>query len=199
MTQGTTTLKSSTLTPSPATLFEDNFENGTARWMSYDAYWEIRVNGTNHFYCVKPPTPDKYSYADAGSLDWKDYALELDIMLVKPSAQNVAFVAVRAMSQYSYQYTYQLSREKVDLSKLISPDPNKFQWLAGNPQIMEYEKWFSVRIDARGQNLLYALNKKLILQQADPSIQNGKIRIGTVPGGEVCFDNVRVIALEGAK
>lgn len=187
----------STNTPQPelAILFQDDFEEGAYQWHIDKGQWQVREDETgNNAFCV---SDRDYAYASTGSPAWQDYVLKADVMIVESSDTGGAIIQVRDNRELSCAYEFELEEEYVDFTRIQYAPSFEGNWLAGGPQVLPPGEWHAVHIEAKGSDFLMFLDGEQILRASDPDyIHYGAITIGAGPGLHVCFDNVRVFALE---
>lgn len=154
-----------TPSPTPTVLFSDDFENGTNNWQINDPGWQVREDETgNHFYCVNA-TGD-YVFAQTGSIDWQDYALEVDIMIVTVSDYGSGNILFRISEDFSPLYVYGFYEGGAVLGK---EDP-QFRVLDSTSQGPIQGNWHTIRIEAVGVGIKVFMDgrQEPILQATDP-------------------------------
>ena len=184
-----------------ASMFEDYFENGDGKWRtSGDGIWEIRSDeNDNHYYCVK--SGEEFNYADAGSSTWTNYAFEVDIKIVKFSedGNGGGFHFHHNDDPHRY-YSYYTRSKSLFIQKSVRDPEFKQEYLGNISEIYIPEnEWFTYLIEAVDPKINISVNfggGQAISVIDQEFIEHGSISLMVEPHGEVCFDNVRVIALE---
>ncbi|MFN8487797.1 MAG: hypothetical protein U0350_09415 [Caldilineaceae bacterium] len=181
-------------------LFEDNFEAGSTKWHADSNAWTIQgdANG-NHFYCVNP-TGD-YTFALAGSTQWRDYTEQFDLKVVSTDPNGSGNLLWRVGERLYPLYFVDFFSEAQGGLSLVREAPKYTildQALGGLP----YHDWTHIRIEAHGAQVKFFVgdSKNPLLQATDPTpIQQGAIGFGAgfsksphTGHWELCFDNVRV-------
>lgn len=183
-----------TPTSAPVILFEDDFEAGTSQWSLDGQSWETRdVGDGNHALCVNAST---YTYASAGSPTWRDYALEVDVLIVGfPGGEGTGgTLRVRHDTELAAAYAFELESKTVECTRVRYEPSFQGTWMGKSSQALAAAQWYAVTVKASGPDLSVILDGKEILQINDPNyIEQGKMALGAVPGSEICFDNVRVV------
>ena len=181
--------------PAGIVLFEDDFEKGVSKW-NVGQGWDLRTSEKgNHFYCVRTNNSD-YSYTSAGSTIWKDYALEVKVMVLQSSNIGSVNIMVRSSGGNSYSdYNYDFSEQWADLTKEVGPPYARKNFDSMIPRSAIGE-WQIIRFEAKGTYLAIFLDGELVLQAEDASLDHGAITLGAGGTGmDVCFDDVKVRAI----
>jgi len=186
-------------TTTPELLFFDDFENGIQKWSVDGEGWQLRQDlGGNHYFCVN--ALGDYQYAQAGSGNWQDYALEADVLVVKDTTIGSGNILFRISDQFYPLYVFSFYKDGSDLAK----EKPKYQWLDSSSTSLERGVWHFVRIEIIDASINIFLNgiQEPILQAIDSnSISRGSFAIGAgldeFPTEEidVCFDNITVNSL----
>ncbi len=171
-------------------LFASDFRDGTAGWhFDHPEYWSVK-NGT---LCASlPDRKQVHSIATAGSADWTDYALDLDLC------------GLRGVDRGAAVRTENRKGIGVDLRGpgyddiLLHADHAE---LGRAPVSNANGRWHHLRIEARGHRYRVFVNGRLVLDRRDRvrAHASGGIALAAYTGGagecRVCFANVRVTAL----
>ncbi len=196
-----------TPTPPPTTvtsqgstvLFEDDFESGMSTWQTADKQWGLQTETSgNTLLCVN--SVDTHTYASAGSTTWADYALVVDVIMRRYSNDGfggLMIVHITDVAPHSwYEYTFITGGAYLVKGFLESNSQPRFESLDSTYQKLEIGRRYTVRIEVRRPGIKVFQERTLTAMYSDPSyVERGAIRLGASPGSEVCFDNVKVIAL----
>lgn len=139
-----------------------------------------------------PDKPQERSFIHAGSVDWRDYAVDLDVFQSR-GADKGLLVRVRGdlgigvdLRGAEYQDVLVYRRE-VPLGHAKVPNPDR--------------QWHHLRVEARGNRYSVFVNGKLVLRCHDklPGARRGQIALPAYTGGKgacsVFYANVVVTSL----
>jgi len=171
-------------------LLADDFSNGLKLWESdRDGVWSVQRG------MLRADLPDEKqqrSFLYAGSEEWADYAVELDVCGMRGVDKGAA---VRVMNG---------SGLAVDLRGPGYQDVllHRREWPMGRaPAINGNGVWHKLRIEAHGPRVRVFVNGELKIDRADPrnSRSRGRIALAAYTGGvgecTVFYDNVVVTPL----
>lgn len=189
-------------------LFEDNFEQGISeKWTYSPEEWRLRIDETgNHFLCARATEEHFPAIATAGSTTWKDYTLEVDVMIVEALEEDTGSskIMVRMNEEPKVYYEFYFSKGFSWLDK-VGPDLPSFEDLLKKPpEFLDRSNgiggtsltWKNFKIEVKGPNIVVNSNDRPFLQANDPNfIDKGAIGL-MVTRWHVCFDNLRVTELE---
>lgn len=196
----------------PTFLFFDDFEQGTAKWRPWPvADWQIAQDEEgNHFYCVTKAAIRENTYAAAVSLDERDYAIQLD-MLVEELVDGSAGIQFRYSDDPLATYDIEIDAASLDLGRVWRESGNVTFQPLGSTESHRYESgvWHTVQILAVGNDIEVLVDGESLMvvsdEPEDAAIYHGTIRIyGAVktesPDGLIraCFDNVWVTSIKPA-
>jgi len=171
-------------------LASDFREGGMHGWRpDQPAYWQVE-NGA--LCATLPERKQVHSLIVAGSPQWTDYALDLDLCAVRGVDRGAA---VRVDGKRGIGVDLRgpgyddvlLHRDRVQLGRAATPNANG--------------RWHHLRIEARGQRYRVFVNHALVLDRTDRGRAHprGGIALAAYTGGvgqcRVCFANVVVTAL----
>lgn len=171
-------------------LFFDDFSTGTAKWsFDDDSLWSV------HWGALCADLPDARqlrTFAFAGSADWEDYAVDLDVCQMRGVDKGVV-VRVQGSSGFG-----------VDLRGPGYQDVilQRREWPMGRADALNANgMWQHLRIEVRGTRVKVFVNGELKLDRTDGhnSRPQGRIALAAYTGGvgqcTVYYDNVIVTAL----
>jgi hypothetical protein len=179
--------------PSGEVLFTDDFRTLDAWQADRDSVWSVE----DGVLCGRlPDGRQERSFLFAGSEDWQDYAVDLDLCQVRGVDKGVA-VCVRGgrgiavdLRGGEYQDVL-LYRQQMPLGKARLPNADRV--------------WHHLRVEARGARFTVLVNGIRVLQRRDPlgSMRRGRIALVAYTGGQgecaVFYANVAVTRLEPVK
>ncbi len=172
-------------------LFFDDFSAGSARWtFDRDSVWSVRWGAL----CADlPDARQSRSFAYAGSEQWGDYAVDLDVCQIRGVDKGVA-VHVKGVSGVAVDLRgpgYQdvlLYRREIPMGRARAPNGNGI--------------WHHLRVECRGGSYRVWLDGAAVLgrgDRKDPGA-HGRIALPAYTGGvgecTVYYDNVLVTPLE---
>ena len=180
------------LRPTGNVLFADDFSDKTLEGWKADraGVWVVK-NGM--LKCELPDAKQEHSFLYAGSEEWTNYAIELDVCGMRGVDKGVA-VRVEGESGIG-----------VDLRGPGYQDVvlNRREWPMGKARVTNANGvWHHLRIEARDHHYKVWVNGALVLDKIDSkkARPRGKIALAAYSGGvgqcTVYYDNVVVIALE---
>ena len=181
------------LAPDDDRLFTEDFRTLDAWQADRDGVWSVE----DGILCGRlPDGKQERSFLFAGSEDWQDYAVDLDLCQVRGVDKGVA-VCVRGgrgvavdLRGGEYQDVL-LYRQRVPLgsAKLANAD----------------RAWHHLRVEARGSRFAVLVNGVRVLERRDPlaSMRRGRIALVAYTGGHgecaVFYANVAVTRLQPAR
>jgi hypothetical protein len=179
--------------PSGDLLFTEDFRTLDAWQADCDSVWSVE----DGVLCGRlPDGKQERSFLFAGSEDWQDYAVDLDLCQVRGVDKGVA-MCVRGgrgiavdLRGGEYQDVL-LYRQQVPLGKAKQPNADR--------------AWHHLRVEARGARFTVLVNGVRVLQRRDPlgSMRRGRIALVAYTGGHgecaVFYANVTVTRLEPAQ
>lgn len=173
-------------------LFADDFSTPKlAGWKSdRDGVWAVRRG------VLRADLPDarqEHSFLYAGSPDWTDYAVDLDVCAMRGADKGVALRVAEGQSGIA-----------VDLRGPGYQDVilNRREWPMGKARAINGNTvWHHMRIEARGQRYRVFVNDNLLIDKTDSkrSRERGGIALAAYTGGvgqcTIYYDNVLVTSL----
>lgn len=188
--------------PAPgAVLFEDDFENGHAKWNA-GQIWEIRELGEdNHALCAKPSGQNFAQANPRVTTGWGDFTYTVSVWLVKALKNEEAFTldAHFKLKPEMVGYQFQATSPSLNLWRF---DPEVRKWRQMTTAATEAPPagtWHSVQIDIQADGTIRYFTDGVQLmkfQDVDGFVPDGIVRMGVSPGADVCFDDVKVSAPE---
>lgn len=195
--------------------FDQDFENADiiSGWAfsSYPSttyprkYWTIEVDTDgNHVLAGNAPTNTELSIL-TGSSQWGDYAFEFRAKVMRDSEgeDSPSFGAsVRASNDINdnqVRYVYGLGFGRwwfLGRETCRSGAGCSFSHLVnGQHKIITLSKWYVVRIECYGPEIIVYVDGKLLHKVKDNASLRGAVNLSVPSGAEVYFDDIRVIKL----
>jgi hypothetical protein len=178
--------------PSGEVLFTEDFRTLDAWQADRDSVWSVE----DSVLCGRlPDGKQERSFIFAGSEDWQDYAVDLDLCQVRGVDKGVA-VCVRdgrgiAVDLRGGEYQdVLLYRQQAPLGSAKFPNADRV--------------WHHLRVEARGTRYTVLVNGVRVLERRDPlgSMRRGRIALVAYTGGRgecaVFYANVVVTRLQPA-
>ena len=174
---------------SSAVLLADTFEDLDAWRPDREGVWSVK-RGT--LTALLPDKPQERSLIYAGSVDWRDYAVDLDVYQLRGADKGLVVrvggdvgigVDLRG-AEYQDVLVY---RREVPLGLAKVPNPDR--------------QWHHLRVEARGNRYSVFVNGRLALRCHDklPGARHGRIALPAYTGGKgvssVFYANVVVTSL----
>jgi len=175
--------------PATGVLLADDFSAGLGRWTAdRDSVWSVWRG------MLRADLPDQKqlrSLLYGGSEDWRDYALDFDVCMMR-GVDKGAIVRVQGGAGVGIDLrggTYQ------DVVMYVR------EWPLGKASATNANGvWQHVRIEVRGERYRVLVNGQLRLDRTDARRAQGRIAFAAYTGGAgrctVYYDNVIVTALE---
>ena len=176
--------------PPGEVIFREDFHTLDAWRADRDSIWSVERG----VLCGHPPDGrQERSFLFAGSEDWQDYAVDLDLCQVRGVDKGVA-VCVRGRHGVAVDLRggeYQdvlLYRQQVPLGRTKAPNADRV--------------WHHLRVEVRGARFTVLVNGVRTLERRDPlgSMRRGRIALPAYTGGHgecaVFYANVVVTRLE---
>lgn len=168
-------------------LFHDDFMQRMDGWKISRGTWTVsqgtaRASGQAHF-------------AYVSGFHWQDYQYEVTLRCTGSSEQNVnwlkSYIFFRLQDEQNY-YRFGIHGDAgvIDLYKCVD---GRFTKLRASPLILKKDKWFTLRIEAKGAKLKGYINGRKILEADDDLFTSGGIGIGVLEDGMQCDYNSVVV------
>jgi hypothetical protein len=178
--------------PNSALLFLQDFEGeGLEDAAVAFPAWDVRKEESgNHIFCNN--TTASWQTVVFGDAEWTNYALEVRVKAI--SKQNNGYASV--FSRFNpglgvgYQATLNYRTHEADLA---FPDP--YTLFGRDPFYGEIDHWYTMRVEAAGDTIRYALDNRLIGEGTATLSGQGRADLAISPGLQACFDDIRVWAL----
>ncbi|MBI4282613.1 MAG: hypothetical protein HY672_03915 [Chloroflexi bacterium] len=181
------------------TLFADDFESGQAQdWTPRGVLtgeWSVQEKDSNHFLDVKGHTSLNFSTGPGST--WTDYVFRVRLVLLEGEAGiNFRLQTSPTGSGPIASYLLQLSRYDLRLNKVtyISGSPRPYELLASSPVDLRPGPWYTVSVDASGNQLAISVDGVPELKYVDVKdpLLNGSVNLTAYSGGHALFDDVWV-------
>lgn len=180
--------------PPPGALFAEDFSSGLDRWHAdREGVWRVRGG------VVRAELPDgkhERSFLKAGSVEWTDYAVDLDVCMVRGVDKGVAV---------------RVERDQAIAVDLRGPGYQdvllqRREWPLGRAPVTNANGvWHHLRVEARGHTYRVFVNGELKIAREDGrrARPRGRIALPAYTGGAgectVYYDNVVVTPLGEAE
>jgi len=181
-------------------LFEEDFEDGKADNFLYIADgWMVttEANG-NKVFEINTNTEaaiknDEGGGIGFGSNHWANYSAEYRVRMLNLKANT--WLSFRSATGVQDYYVEWLSAEWDAFNLLIN---QSFGWenIKSLDLPVRDERWYRVKVEARGPALRLYLEDSLMIEVNDSRITSGGFNLGVMPGTHAQFDDIRVIALD---
>jgi len=186
-------------TAAPGTVFfEDDFEDGLAKWAT-DEGWEIRDDGNgNHYACVTPKGQRSSFIHPETPGAWQDYIFTVRVMLVSALTEAGFVVEAHRVEQpRMLGYHFQFTEPKVSLLR-FDPDARRWGLLKSNQSpVLTTGTWHTVQVELSSEGLIrLAVDEDEVIEFTDTQafVPEGNIGLGASPKSNLCFDDVKVSA-----
>jgi len=165
------------------TLYQDDFEDGTAGCWNLDAGWEVDLDGTNH---VLSGTGHTTSSLLTGA-NWTDYRFSLKVKLILEG------VHINVRQNGTNRYFIRLFETGLTLNKQVN---EQFPVLAEVQESVSVGVWHDVAITVEGSAITVSVDgiEKMNYTDSDSPLLQGSVSLETVDGAEahVHFDDVLI-------
>lgn len=144
----------------------------------------------------------------AGNERWSDYSFSVTSKVIKSTIPGIDYVKLflffRVEDKENYYqlgiYGGQLNKA-FHLEKVVEGKVTNLGYLRfDNPNLnhdIEMEKWYTLKVEVKGNSLKAYLNNKLIIQAEDDTFPIGKIGLGADEGMIALYKDVKVEKIEG--
>lgn len=175
--------------PARGVLFADNFSGSLSQWRAdQDGVWSVWRG------MLRADLPDQKqlrSFLYAGSDDWRDYALDFEVCMMR-GVDKGAIVRVQGESGVGVDLRGGAYQNVVMYLR---------QWPLGKASAINASgAWQHMRIEVKGERFRVLVNGQLRLDRLDGRRPQGRIALAAYTGGTgqctVYYDNVVVTALE---
>ncbi|HUI89439.1 MAG TPA: hypothetical protein VLX61_12020 [Anaerolineales bacterium] len=173
-----------------ATLFEQDFESGTALGI-YDDYgnWSISLDDAgHHVYCNNQSSQDWQSFK-FGSDTWTDYAVEARVEFTEENPDHGVEIYARIDSAMD-GYRGTVNRGQAGLSyypPVTSLGSSSFVTLANT--------WYTLRLEVFGDNIQFSINDQPVANGVVNQGLRGSAGFAAGPDTKTCVDDLRIWAL----
>lgn len=179
--------------PPDATLvFSEDFEDEIAGGFIFQfGDWEIVQENSNHvlkFSATGDLAPAAIAYF--GPEDFADGVVEFRLMFIEWYGFFLDF-----RQQVDTLYVLELEPERA-LILLAVNAPEDFYALGDNHySTFRFKKdvWYTIRLEARGRNVLASINGNQLISGSDPRLSSGRVRFALQPNAVVYIDDVTVL------
>jgi hypothetical protein len=175
--------------PSVAAVMTERFQDLDAWRPDREGVWSAKRGMLS---ANLPNKPQERSLIYAGSMDWRDYAVDLDVLQLRGADKGLVVrvhgdvgigVDLRGM-EYQDVLVY---RRELPLGHAQAPNPDR--------------QWHHLRVEARGNRYSVLVDGRLVLRCQDklPGARQGRIALAAYTGGKgacsVFYANVVVTSL----
>ncbi|NOG49616.1 MAG: SH3 domain-containing protein [Chloroflexi bacterium] len=175
-------------------LFQDDFESGRLnQWDNRDSIGSVVIHGDDHVlrlynylsgYSVFP-------IRDSGDFG-SDYAVEMDMRFRETRSETDLFLNFRETQNGSYYLVMDMDSNSVGLG---SRRYGAYQDLGGNAAGVQVGQWFTVRVEAAGDQLRLYIDGQLLVSAQNAVHTAGGVSLTIPPGVIVEVDNMAVTRL----
>jgi pectate lyase len=181
-----------TATAHAATLFSDGFETGTASgWTKSGGSWSVAIDGSRVY---RQSSTGSDAKAQAGQTGWSGQTVQAR---VKPLAFNgggrFTGVLARAQSMTSYYFLALRNDNQLVLGRRSGGGHTA---LATAPAAVATGTWYTLRLEAFGNQLRGFLNGQQAVSATDGTLATGRIGLAT-SFASASFDDVVVTDVAG--
>jgi len=171
-------------------LFYDNFDNGKATNWSFDGFWKVVKDETNNFVLQREGS----QYVEAkifSNGNWRNYAFEARVKVIKPSTATVETFDVRFHSSGSSDYSWNMNETFLNLGKHPGWTP-----LHQNDYAYPINNWFKIRVEMVDNLIRGFVNEEQFVEVSDSNpLLEGGVGFGVFENAKIWFDDVKVIEL----
>ncbi len=161
------------LTYEKGDLFFDNFIRGMQQWTLNGGQWHttnglVEGSGTRHFAFIQNSA-------------WRDYVFEVKIRTQGSNDPTVDwsdfYIYFRLQDENNfYRFGVHGYGDEVDLQKYVDA---KWQKITSTSFTAKINKWYALRIEVRGSNIIGYINGEKVVEANDDTFSSGGIGIGT--------------------
>jgi hypothetical protein len=161
-------------------LFYEDFKNGMKNWIINSGKWEIdngiaTGSGLSHFAYIK-------------NNEWRDYVFEVKTRIKGSDNPSVdwlkSYIFFRVQDERNfYRFGIHGDAGVIDLYKYVA---GKWVLLANSRFEPELDKWYVLRIEAKGKKLIGYINGGKIIEVCDDTFAYGGIGIGVLEDNMRC-------------
>jgi hypothetical protein len=172
-----------------ATLYEQDFESGTALGLfDQSGNWSVSTDSTgNHVFCNEIAAV--WQSFKFGSDSWTDYALEARVEFLAETPDQTAEVYARVNPSMD---GYRASLYQQSASLTYYPPTTH---LGGVSIGTEARTWYTLRVEAAGSHLRFFIDDRPIADDLDSRSSIGTAGFGVGPNTRACVDDIRLWAL----
>lgn len=179
--------------------FQDGVANGfTSGGEGGSWNWDVVNDGAGNRVFEAKNSTNAWSYSPFGPKDFSDGTVQfrvrlLDFDLSSDSGSGIVMINFRLTSQGGgYAFVIHPYQQK---AQLVYFDPDS-QWVSldGGASLYKFEpnEWYTVRIEAKGENLQAFLNDASVGLASDTRYAKGEVSIGAGPNTTVQFDDIKL-------
>lgn len=172
-----------------ATIFEQDFETGTALGVfDMNGNWAISIDNTgNHIFCNE--ISEDWQSFKFGLETWANYSVEARVKFPDQNANQSAEVYARINSSTD-GYRASLYQGRAGLS-YYPPS----QSLGGRSITTQANTWYTFRVEVAGNHIKFYINDQPVADGIDTQRLTGMAGFGAGPNTKTCVDDIRVWAL----
>lgn len=175
-------------------LFQDDFESGRLnQWDNRDSIGSVVIHGDNHMLRLYNDLSgySVFPIRDSGDFG-SDYAVEMDMRFRETRSETDLFLNFRETQNGSYYLVMDMDSNSVGLG---SRRYGAYQDLGGNAAGVQVGQWFTVRVEAAGDQLRLYIDGQLLVSAQNAVHTAGGVSLTIPPGVIVEVDNVAVTSL----
>ncbi|MFQ6134753.1 MAG: PKD domain-containing protein [Nitrososphaerales archaeon] len=170
-------------------LFQDDFEKGNVNGWALGDEWSIVEEDGNHVLNMRGVVSQAIGYRY-----WIDYAFQSNVKIV----QDSLLMLFRVNMQLKGSYMIRIGLDHVNLNREVR---GRGDALADADITLQPNKWYTIRIEGRRNNIKIFIDDELTIDYTDGSesaILYGNIGFETFQSSYIQIDDVLVIDLHGA-
>jgi len=178
------------------TLFMDDFESGAAKWNITQGTCSVMVDngfdggtgtGSNVFNCINGGNEAR---ALAGQIGWGEYSVQAKVRVNAMDAGRRIYLAGR-FTDSSNWYGASIcdcTPYEVEIRKKVAGTSST---IAGVPYPIELGKWYTLKLEVKGQTLRLFVDGVIQIEITDPQFASGQVAL-LVDRSDVTWDDVIV-------
>lgn len=184
-------------------LFEDDFEDGKIQlakfWEGGQYIWNVVDDGTGNKVYDANNLEGKFDLPRVilGSTEWDNYEINLRFRILEQPHSNSSFnLSFRSSDKLrDYQLNFNTVTNYVILAHYFDVGIGKYERIAQESFNLETEKWHSVRIRAKDDNIQVFIDQILLFNIIDTNHPKGNIALAAAKEIHVQIDDIQIIKL----
>jgi hypothetical protein len=172
-------------------LFSDDFESGSAKWVTPLPGWSIVVDGSNVF--SQSAVENKLHVAAAGDVAWTDQVVEARVKVLSFGGSSTSYLAgvfARFKDSDNHYCAALQSDGEFKIKKKFGGSNSSISTGAKGITVAE-NTWYTVKLAVIGSTITLYVDGAQILTTTDTDIAAGGVAVGTT-NATAEFDDVKV-------